>query len=194
MTKLDLKKIEDCFTILMEKGMGLDLSNPNLSGTPARIARMYNELFQGLHELPKVMATFPNDKKYDEIVMIDNIHFVSVCSHHFLPFTGKAWIAYIPEQILLGASKASRIIDHYSKRPQLQEGLCEDITNYLQELLNPKGVAVVLRGIHGCMACRGVKQYDNSGMITSSLRGVFKKETRVKNEVFDLINLSTKRL
>ncbi len=194
MEKFNLKKIEECFTTLMREGLGLDLSDPNLIGTPERVSRMYVELFSGLNKPLPNMTVFPNEKEYDEVVLMDNIHFVSMCSHHFLPFTGKAWVAYIPDKELLGASKASRIINHYALRPQLQEGLCDDIATHLQKLLKPKGVAVVMRSIHSCMSCRGVNLYDNAGMSTSSLKGVFKDDHQAKTELFDLIGLSLKRL
>lgn len=190
MLKIDPKKIEDCFNTLMKEGLGLDLSDPNLIGTPKRVAKMYAEMFSGLYTPISAMTTFPNESKYDEIVMMDNITFTSVCSHHFLPFTGKAWVAYIPGKTVLGASKASRIINHYAHRPQLQEALCDEVSNHLWKALQPKGVAVVMRAIHGCMSCRGIRQYDNSGMVTSSLQGVFKDDDKAKQELFNLISLS----
>lgn len=189
---IDKGIVEKYFSLLMSEGLGLDLSDPNLIGTPERVSRMYAELFSGLNEELKVMTSFPNESKYDEIVMMDNINFVSVCSHHFLPFTGKAWVAYIPNKRVLGASKASRIIDHYAKRPQLQENLCDQVSTHLWYTLAPKGVAVVMRAVHGCMECRGIKQYDNAGMITSSLKGIFKEDPSTKLEVFNLIDLSSR--
>lgn len=187
---MDLTLIEKHFKALMKEGLGSDLTDPNLTGTPERIARMYAELFQGENKEFDGLTTFPNAENYDQIVLLDNIHFVSMCSHHFLPFAGLAWVAYIPDKKVLGASKPARVIKHYGARPQLQENLCEQVVNYLQTELAPKGVMVVMRAIHGCMSNRGINQYGGSGMVTSALRGVFKEEKSVKDEALDLIKMS----
>lgn len=186
----DFSEVEKHFRLLMEEGLGLDLSNPNLVGTPERVARMYQELFSGLDTEFEGVTSFPNDHNYDEIVLLDNIFFVSVCSHHFLPFYGKAWVAYIPSNKVMGASKASRVINHYSARPQLQENLSHEIVNFLERKLNPKALMVVMRAEHGCMKCRGVKQYDGAGMLTSAVKGSFKTDSIAKSEALDLIKLS----
>lgn len=187
---MDHALIEKHFRKLMEVGLGSDLSDPNLKGTPERIARMYGEFFKGEGVEFEGLTVFPNSENYDEIVLLDNIHFVSICSHHFLPFSGLAWVAYIPNELVLGASKPARVISHYGARPQLQENLCEQIVNYLQTSLKPKGVMVVMRAIHGCMSNRGVNQYAGAGMMTSALRGVFKDDKSAKDEALDLIKMS----
>ncbi len=175
----------------LEQGLGLDLNDPNLKGTPERIARMYGkEFFKGVDKEFEGLTVFPNDEKYDEIVLLDNIHFVSVCSHHFLPFSGLAWVAYIPNKSVVGASKPSRVITHYASRPQLQENLCQQVVSFLEEQLKPKGVMVVMRAIHGCMSNRGINQYAGAGMLTSAIRGVFKSDKSAKDEAFNLIKLS----
>src|SRR5574337_83306 len=110
--------------------------------------------------------------------MIDNIHFTSVCSHHFLPFTGKAWFLYIPnEHDLIGASKMPRLVAHYAARPQLQENLCHEVLNRFVEVMQPKGAMLVMRAVHGCMSCRGVRQYNGTGMTSSAIYGSFTQES-----------------
>lgn len=184
-----MKEIAANFHQLMSKGLGFDMTDPNLKDTPQRVERMYNDLFKNVGKEFSGMTSFPNSEDYDQIVLMDNIHFTSVCSHHFLPFTGKAWFAYLPDKKLMGASKAARVITHYAAQPQLQENLCQQVTNYIENDLQPKGIMLVMRAIHGCMSCRGVYQYDGAGMMTSSIRGVF-KDPAARNEVMDLIKLS----
>lgn len=186
----DFTDVEKHFRLLMKDGLGLDLSDPNLLGTPERVARMYQEFFKGLDTEFEGLTVFPNTHDYDEIVLLDNIFFVSICSHHFLPFYGKAWVAYIPGNKVMGASKAARIINHYSARPQLQENLSHQIVNFIWDKLKPKALMIVMRAEHGCMKCRGVKQYDGAGMITSAIKGIFKEDTKAKAEALDLIKLS----
>ena len=181
--------VEQLFRELMEKGLGFDLSDPNLCDTPNRVARMYCEEFFGncCVEFTDFKA-FPNEHQYDQIIISDLIFFVSVCSHHFLPFTGNAWVLYIPKYKLVGASKMARLVEHYAARPQLQENLCHEVLNSFVAGIEPVGAMVVMRGIHGCMKCRGVKQR-GSGMGTSAVYGAFKKPD-VKSEGMDLIKLS----
>ncbi len=187
---MEVDIVEKYFRALMKEGLGSDLTDPNLADTPKRIAKMYKEFFKGEGIEFDGLTVFPNTEGYDEIVLLDNIHFVSMCSHHLLPFAGLAWVAYIPDKLVLGASKPARVISHYGARPQLQENLCEQVVSYLQEELKPKGVMVVMRAIHGCMSNRGVNQYAGAGMMTSSLRGVFKNDKSAKDEALDLIKMS----
>jgi GTP cyclohydrolase I len=184
-----MSEIEKYFHHLMTEGLGLDLSDPNLKETPQRVSRMYQNLFKNLGKEFDGMTSFPNSENYDQIILMDTIHFTSVCSHHFLPFSGKAWFAYLPDQRLMGASKAARVITHYAAQPQLQENLCQQVTNYIENDLKPRGIMLVMRAIHGCMSCRGVYQYHGAGMTTSSIRGVF-IDPAARSEVMDLIKLS----
>ena len=187
---MDLLKIEQAFSLLMSEGLGLDLTDPNLKNTPERIAKMYhNEFFSGMGKEFTDFKTFPNTNSYDEIILSDNIHFVSMCSHHFLPFTGLAWVLYIPRSELIGASKMARLVKHYAARPQLQENLCVEIINAFEEGLEPLGSMIVMRAVHGCMSCRGVQQYGKAGLTTSVIRGAFLKHS-VKMEGLRLIELS----
>lgn len=184
-------KVEEYFGKLLTEGLGLDLSDPNLKDTPKRVARMFcNEFFKSLDPNSFSLTTFPNDKDYDEIILLDNIPFVSMCSHHFLPFSGKAWFAYIPDKKLVGASKINRLITHYSAKPQLQENLSKEIVDCFVSLLQPKAVMLVMRAIHGCMACRGIRQGNDAGMMTSVVYGVFKENDKARSEVLNLIKLA----
>jgi GTP cyclohydrolase I len=173
-------------------GLGLNLDDPNLKDTPKRIMKMWTEEFFSSVEKDgfENLTVFPNEKCYDQIIMLDRIHFVSMCSHHFLPFSGLAWLAYIPRDCLAGASKPSRLIDFYSKKPQLQETLSQEVLDCFNEKVNPRACLVLIRGIHGCMSERGVLQYNGSGMMTSAISGVFKTDSKARSEAMDMIKIS----
>lgn len=193
MNRMNLDVMEECFRQMMKAGMGLDLTDPNLIDTPKRVAKMFGkELFHGVgHDFPEEQfARFPNTEKYDQMVMVDNVHFTSVCSHHFLPFSGSAWFAYIPGKDVVGVSKIPRLIKHYASRPQLQENLVHEIMNRFVEVMKPAGAMLVMRAVHGCMSCRGVEQYNNTGMISSAVYGSFKEHTETRQEAMSLIQLS----
>ena len=178
---------------LLTEGLGLDLTDPNLSGTPKRVAEMYlYELFAGLHVDPPVVTTFPNTEGYDEMVFVDNIPFVSTCSHHLLPFSGLAFFLYIPKDKLVGVSKIPRIIHYWACRPQLQERLTQQIVTNFMEVVQPLGAMLVMRATHGCMSCRGVKTGNRTGMITSKVVGNFKDNPETRREALDLISISIK--
>lgn len=181
------KLISELFQRIMSEGLGLDLSDPNLKDTPDRVARMYCQDFFN-SENPK-LTIFPNRSKCDEIIMVDNIPFVSICAHHFLPFSGLAWLLYIPDKYLIGASKASRLINYYCSTPQNQEELTENIVIGFNLNVEPKGTMLVMRAVHDCMFCRGVKTGRYSGLTTSKRTGSFEVET-TKNEGLKLIELS----
>jgi len=187
---MDEVSVAHYFSQLMEVGLGFDLDDPNLKGTPVRVARMFcREFFKGVDKEFKEFAFFPNDKYYDQIISSNKVNFVSMCAHHFLPFTGYAWVLYIPGQRLVGASKMARLVEHYAARPQLQERLCHDVINCFVDNVQPKGVMVVIYGVHGCMKCRGVKQVGSS-FGTSAVYGEFKNSLSTRQEGFDLIKLS----
>jgi GTP cyclohydrolase I len=192
---MDLKKTEKLFKDVMEQGLGLDLSDPNLAETPKRFAKMIATEFMLNAKvddkvLKKIIKSFPNDKGFDEIVLLDNIPFVSLCSHHLLPFPGLAWLLYVPDHKLMGASKACRIINFYSKKPQLQENLSLEVIEAVVKHIRPKGVMLVMRAVHGCMSCRGVKTGMGAGMITSATRGCFRTNIDTRLEALELIKLS----
>jgi GTP cyclohydrolase I len=181
--------VAEYFSLLMTEGLGLDISDPDLSDTPHRVAKMLCQefLLNCCVEFTDFF-TSPNTHKYDQIICSDRIFFVSMCAHHFLPFTGNAWVLYMPEDLLIGASKMARIVEHYSRRPQLQEHLCHEVIECFHAGVKPQGCMVVMRGIHGCMKCRGVKQ-SGSGLTTSAIKGIF-EDQRVKDEGMSLIHLS----
>jgi len=183
--------IESLFYHILEL-LGLDINDPNLKDTPTRLTKMFQtEFLLNTNKTPKgIIKSFPNEKNYDEIVLMDNIPFVSLCSHHFLPFPGLAWFAYIPDRSLIGASKPSRVIEFFSKKPQLQENLASEVVDYFIKETQPKGVMLVMRAIHGCMSCRGAKTGDNAGIITSITRGSFRDNMETRMEALDLIKLS----
>jgi len=183
--------IKDCFKLIIEQGLGLSLDDPNLVGTPERMAKMYRHIFRNAKmECKPKLTKFPNEENIQELIMLDRIHFVSWCSHHFLPFEGYAWMGYIPDKFVIGASKPSRLIEHYSACPNLQEFLCMNCIKEFDKQIEPKGTILVMRAIHSCMRCRGVKQSGGAGMITSSLSGVLKKDAKARAEAMDLIKLS----
>jgi len=186
---MDEKIVEICFAKLLTDGLDLSLENPNLKDTPKRIAKMYcRELFSGLDAQIPIMTVFPNKNKYTGIILLDNIPFVSVCSHHFLPFQGVAWFLYIPNEHLIGASKISRLISFCAARPHVQEELTQQIVNLFVGMIGPKGCMLVMQAIHGCMSCRGIKQ--SGSMITSVVQGSFAENLTTREEGMELIKLS----
>jgi GTP cyclohydrolase IA len=167
--------------------LGLDLSDPNLTETPERVAKMYLEMFRGLSEgaAPKV-TFFPNDERYTAMVMEKDIPFYSMCSHHFVPFYGHAHVAYIPNDKIVGLSKMPRIVEFYARRPQLQERLTEQVAGFLDAQLSPQGVMVVIEARHLCVEMRGVKK-PGAVTVTSAIRGIFFNRP-VREEFLDLLN------
>jgi len=166
--------------------LNLDLTDPNLSDTDTRVAKLYMEMFHGLKEgsEPRV-TTFPNDEHYSHMVMEKDIPFYSMCSHHLVPFYGRAHIAYIPSERIIGLSKFGRILEFYAKRPQLQERLTEQVVGFLEEKLDPMGAMVVIEARHLCVEMRGVKK-PGALTVTSAIRGAFHQRT-VREEFLDLL-------
>ena len=163
--------------------------NPDREGlveTPDRVARMYAEVFAGLHEDPRSHLRKLFTQKYDELVLVKDIRFESFCEHHLLPFVGLAHVAYIPNGRVVGLSKIPRVVDALAKRPQLQERLTEELADLLMTELQPKGVAVVIEASHSCMTIRGVHK-PGSTMTTSALRGACKDRAATRAEVLSLI-------
>ena len=167
--------------------LGLDPADPNLIGTPERVAKMYQEMFHGLSEgaAPKV-TFFPNEERYQAMLLEKDIPFYSLCSHHFVPFYGHAHIAYIPNEKIVGLSKMPRILEFYARRPQLQERLTEQVAGFLAEKLSPQGVMVVVEARHLCVEMRGV-QKSGAVTVTSAIRGIFYNRP-VREEFLDLLN------
>ncbi len=185
---MDLKKMEDGFRMILE-GMGEDIHREGLLDTPHRVAKMYAELLSGLTDQVREEDLLKTQfsEQYDEMILLKDIPFVSMCEHHFLPFIGKAHVAYIPGDRIVGLSKLARTVEFYARRPQVQERMTRQIAELIQKELNPKGVAVVLEATHSCMTIRGV-QKQGAVMFTSQLLGGFKKSEKTRAEFMALIH------
>lgn len=170
------------------KVLNLDLREAHMKDTPRRVARMYLEIFGGLEagSEPKI-TTFPNDEEYSNMVMVKDIPFFSVCAHHMIPFFGKAHVAYIPGERIVGLSKLARIVEFYARRPQLQERLTEQIIGFIEEKIHPKGSMVVMEARHLCMEMRGVEK-PGAMTTTSAVRGLF-RDKMARDEFLDLLQL-----
>ena len=166
--------------------VGEDPDREGLKDTPARVARMYAELLSGMWIDPKIYLEKFFTEKYDEVVLVRDISFCSLCEHHLLPFTGKAHVAYLPAGKVIGLSKLARVVEALSRRPQVQERMTEDIANLLTDELNARGVAVVLEATHTCMTVRGVRKPD-SLCVTSAMKGLFRTSLSTRSEVMQLI-------
>ena len=182
---VDLRRIERAVREILT-AVGEDPDREGLLETPARVARMYAELFAGLHQDPREHLQKFFTQEYDEVVLVRDIAFNSVCEHHLLPFMGQAHIAYIPNGRVIGLSKLARVVEVVSKRPQVQERMTEDIANLLEEELGAKGVAVVVEAAHSCMTIRGVRK-PGSVCVTSAMKGVFRSNLSSRSEVMTLI-------
>jgi GTP cyclohydrolase I len=182
---MDLERIRRAVREIL-LAVGEDPDREGLRETPDRVARMYAEVFQGLHQDPRIHLKKLFPQKYDEIVLIKDIRLVSFCEHHLLPVVGQAHVAYIPNGKVIGLSKIPRVIDVLAKRPQMQERLTEELADLLMKELDAQGVAVVIEGTHSCMTIRGVNKPDSS-FVTSAMRGVFKDRLATRTEVMSLI-------
>jgi len=166
--------------------VGEDPDREGLRETPRRVARMYAELFAGLHQDPAVHLDAVFTEKYDELVVLRDVPFHSMCEHHLMPFIGVAHVCYLPDGKIVGISKLARVIEAYARRPQVQERMTSQIADLLMERLQAKGVAVILSATHSCMTCRGVRK-PGSFMVTSALRGLCKSDARTRAEVIHLL-------
>jgi len=166
--------------------VGEDPDREGLLETPARVARMYAEMFAGLRQDPREHTQKFFTEQYDEVVLVRDISFCSMCEHHLLPFIGQAHVAYIPDGKVIGLSKIARVVEVISHRPQVQERMTEEIANLLVDELGAKGVAVVIEASHSCMTIRGVKK-PGSTMVTSAMKGTFRANLSSRAEVMQLI-------
>jgi len=184
-TSVDSKRIEKAIREIL-LSVGEDPEREGLKKTPERVARMYGELLGGMHEDPKKHLRSIFTENYDEIVILRGIPFYSICEHHLMPFIGQAHVAYLPSGAVLGISKLARIVDCFARRLQGQERLTYQIADFLMNNLKTQGVAVVLEASHSCMTIRGIKK-PGSVMVTSAVRGIFKRDPKTRNEVMSLI-------
>ena len=167
--------------------IGEDTGRDGLEETPGRVAKAFRFFTQGYQQNPdEVLSEALFDVSYDEMVLVKDIEFYSLCEHHMLPFFGRAHVAYIPNGKVLGLSKMARLVEIFARRLQVQERLTVEIAETIDTELNPRGVAVVVEAIHLCMMMRGVQQ-QNSFAITSSLRGVFRSDSKTRSEFMELI-------
>lgn len=182
---MDLDKIEKGFRLMLE-GMGEDPQREGLLDTPKRVTRMYQEIFSGLGKDPAAELGTVFTEDYDEIVLLKDIPFVSMCEHHFLPFSGTTSVGYIPGKKIVGLSKLARVVEVLARRPQVQERLTNQIADTILNTLEAKAVGVVIQSAHSCMTIRGVKK-PGSRMVTSAIRGEFRTNLASRNEFFHLV-------
>ena len=166
--------------------VGEDPDREGLADTPARVARLYAEMFSGLRKDPRELLGKKFTQKYDEMVLEKDISFESMCEHHLLPFLGKAHIAYLPNGKIVGLSKLARVVEVLSRRPQVQERMTEELADLFMAELRPRGVAVILEASHTCMTIRGIRKTD-SVCVTSAMRGAFQENQSTRAELMALI-------
>lgn len=183
---MDKQRIENAVREILS-AIGEDPDREGLQETPKRVANMYAEIFAGMEDDPKRHLKIFNESNNDEMVVVRDIPMYSMCEHHLLPFVGKAHIAYIPSDgKVIGLSKLARIVDSFSKKPQLQERLTSQIADFLEENLSPKGIAVVIEAEHLCMTMRGARAAGAKTQ-TSALRGIMRKDARTRAEAMSLL-------
>jgi len=180
------KRIEKAVREIL-KAIGEDVNREGLKETPRRVAAMYADLFSGLHKDPTKELTIFKQGEHEEMVMLKDIPFYSICEHHLVPFVGKAHVVYIPTKgKITGLSKLIKVVDGFAKRPQVQERLTAEIADCLVNKLKPLGVLVVIEAEHLCMSMRGVKK-PGTIAVTSAVRGVFEKDAKARSEALSLI-------
>ncbi len=182
---MDIKKIEEGVKLILE-GIGDDITRPGLKDTPARVARMYLEIFSGLKTADDDLLKPIEGENHDEMVLLKDIPFYSVCEHHLLPFFGKAHIAYIPSGKIVGISELVKALELLAKRPQVQERLTSQLADIILQRLKPKGCMVIIDAEHLCMSMRGIKK-PGSKTVTSAVRGIFRSKQSTRDEMLELI-------
>jgi GTP cyclohydrolase I len=185
----DDAKVEQGVRLILE-GIGEDAERGGLRDTPARVARMYREVFAGIGQDASQLVTVVEGADHDEMIMVRDIPLFSVCEHHLIPFSGKAHVAYIPNKAeqITGLSKIARVVDLLSKRPQVQERLTTQIAEALDTALEPRGVFVVIEAEHFCMTMRGIKK-PGAQTVTSAVRGLFRTDARTRTEAMQHIDM-----
>lgn len=183
--KVDIPRIERAVREILIS-VGEDPDREGLAKTPNRVARAYGELMAGLQDNPRRHLKTVFNERYDEVVMLRDIEFHSLCEHHLLPFTGRAHVAYLPDGKVVGLSKLARLVEGFARRPQVQERLTTQIADAIMEELSPIGSACVIEAVHTCMTIRGAKKH-GSTMVTSALRGIFKENPSSRSEILSLM-------
>lgn len=185
-TRIDHQKIEQAVRMILE-AIGEDPEREGLRDTPKRVARMYEEVFQGLFQDPEVYFSTVFSEDHEELVLVKDIPFYSMCEHHLVPFYGKAHVAYIPRGgRVVGLSKLARAVETVARRPQLQERITATVADTIMKRLDPHGVVVVIEAEHMCMTMRGVRK-PGAVTVTSAVRGIFETDAAARAEVFALI-------
>ncbi len=182
---MDIEKIEKGVSLIIE-GIGEDISRPGLKDTPSRVARMYSEIFSGLKTPDEDLLKPIEGENHDEMVLLKDIPFYSICEHHLLPFFGKAHIAYIPSGKIVGISELVKALELLAKRPQVQERLTSQLADLILQKLKPKGCMVIIDAEHLCMSMRGIKK-PGSRTVTSAVRGIFRSKQSTREEMLELI-------
>ena len=183
---MDKNKIEKGVKLLLE-GIGEDPNRPGLKNTPKRVANLYEEIFAGLSTPTEEILKPIEGESHDEMVLVKDIPFYSICEHHLLPFIGKAHVAYIPSKgKIVGLSKLARAVEIFAKRPQVQERLTSQLADLIMKKLKPKGAMVIVDAEHLCMSMRGVKK-PGSRTVTSAVRGIFRTKDSTRVELLELI-------
>ena len=191
MKEKNLEKIKSLTRSLLEE-IGEDPSREGLLNTPLRVAKAWKELSKGYsQDLDQLINNAVFKEDYDQMVMVKDIGFYSMCEHHLLPFFGHAHVAYIPDGKIIGLSKIPRMVDMFARRLQVQERMTQEIAAIIDDSLSPKGVAIIIEAQHMCMQMRGV-QKKNSYMTTSSMLGIFRTDNKTRKEFLDLIKLEKK--
>jgi len=185
MDKIDLPRIEAAVREILA-AVGEDPDREGLLETPRRVARMYAELFSGLRLDPRRHLQTFFTERYDEVVVLRDIAFNSMCEHHLMPFEGKAHVAYLPDGKVVGLSKMARVVDEFAHRPQVQERLTTQIAESMMECIEAKGVAVIMEATHTCMTCRGIRKA-GAVMVTSAVRGICRSDARTRSEIMSLL-------
>ncbi len=186
MDRIDTGRIEKAVREIIE-ALGEDPLREGLAQTPERVARFYEEVFGGIHVDPgDEIDAFFGEERYQEIVMVREIPFYSMCEHHFVPFHGQAHVAYLPRGKVTGLSKLARLVEGYARRPQMQERLTAQVANCLEERLEPLGVLVVIEAEHLCMSMRGVKK-PGARTVTSAVRGIMETNAATRSEAMSLL-------
>ncbi|MCZ2259468.1 GTP cyclohydrolase I FolE [Sporosarcina sp. G11-34] len=189
MHEVDFEKMEKAVTMILE-AVGEDPSREGLVDTPKRVAKMYAEMFEGLHKDPKEYFKTVFNEDHDEVVLVKDIQFHSMCEHHLVPFYGHAHVAYIPRNgVVAGLSKLARAVETTARRPQLQERITSTVADALMEMLDPVGVFVVVEAEHMCMTMRGIRK-PGAKTMTMAARGVYEQDDVLRSEILTLIKMS----
>jgi GTP cyclohydrolase I len=182
---MNREKVTEGIRLVIE-GIGEDPQRPGLRETPLRVAKMFEEIFSGLQQPEEDLLEAIDGESHDEMIMLKDIPFYSLCEHHFLPFIGKAHVAYIPSGKIVGLSDLVKALEHFAKRPQVQERLTTQLADLIMQRLNPKGCMVIIDAEHLCMSMRGIKK-PGTRTVTSAVRGIFRSRQSTRQEMLELI-------